>query len=275
MATFLLNVDDADQKLTYAPATSWTNSGVANEYDGTSHTANQANCTVDVTFVGTLVSVYGTVSNTSGKAQLTLDDGEPFLFEPTGIQSIQFRHPIHSFGGLDYGEHHLTIKTMSNSPFTLDFLQLTTNNTQGFGRDTSQGSSTGVSSSPGALSGGAIAGIVIGAIILLVVFAIAGWIILARTMKRPRNAKSLAEKGFEIVEGDGHRKKSHLEDISKYKRPRAPPAAPVSNTTQTTSTSRGAQSSAMFTSVIALSPISSSTEEEELRRPWERSRATQ
>jgi len=278
----LLDVDDSDQKLTYSPTNSWYSTGVSQEYQGTSHSTKQPNATVDVSFVGTLIAVYGTVSNFSGRARLTLDDEESYVFDPSGVSSEEFRQPIYSFGGLTSEEHRLTITTLDDASFTLDFLQITTNDTQGFGSNTpSQGSDHSVGSnfnsnadSSGAapsqkagLAPGAIAGIAIGAVILLVVFAVAGWIVLSKRFGRQLPARSLAEKGFEIVGKDGERKQSRPDDISRYKPRRAAPAAPISNTTQTTSTSRGAQSTAMFTSVFSLSPLSSSSDEND-PPPW-------
>ena len=207
----LVNVDDFDSSMLYAG--SWTSQDSNDEdYSSTSHTTSDTSSWALLTFngtqsfilvvclvvnnksIGTLVTVYGTLNESSGQSQFTLDNQPPFQFtnDLNTTNSPQYQHPFYTSPLLSYGEHTLNISLLeAGKTLTLDYFQITTtlyspeasprpntpttisvpseshshpNPTSG--ADTVQTSDSATPHKTG-LSGPAIAGIVVGLCILL------------------------------------------------------------------------------------------------------------
>ncbi|EIN08164.1 hypothetical protein PUNSTDRAFT_126329, partial [Punctularia strigosozonata HHB-11173 SS5] len=125
-ALFEIMVDDTDPRLVYRGP--WNSrSNVQAEFNSTSHFTGNAGSTIQFTFNGTGIAVFGSIAPGGSKSTYSLDGaaGTPNNVAKTGhplFQQMFFRSPQ-----LQDGEHTLVItsETGGNSPFFLDYLEYT------------------------------------------------------------------------------------------------------------------------------------------------------
>jgi len=255
----LFTVDDRDPRLAYQG--SWFTTTDPNDYNSTATGTKTAGSVVKFAFNGTLVSVYGTVDSESSSSTYTLDDSVPVVFTSPQSSSPIYNEPFYTSPPLSPGEHTLTINITSDGDYWLDYLRFTAfaNETQtdtpGFNSSVPvelAPDSDQLTQAPGGLSTAAIAGIVMGCVAVILV--IIGGLLYARgwcgCIKR-RKTRS-PEKGVDIMIEDMASPPPVMDVFKLRKLIAQRKATPASNTHS--SSSRPTQSSAMFTSVIFLTP---------------------
>ncbi|KAH6913086.1 hypothetical protein BKA70DRAFT_1525010 [Coprinopsis sp. MPI-PUGE-AT-0042] len=145
-----LRYDDRDARVQYSGT--WAQTGVEEEYMQTTSSTASIGATVRVTFTGQGISVYGAISRTgegygnAPKATFVIDDTVRTPWEGQQNDRIQRGIQLHSIGGLDYGEHVLTIINDSDQGrLWLDYFEITGTDDPGSGE---QSSTTPPSQSP-------------------------------------------------------------------------------------------------------------------------------
>ncbi|KAI0717057.1 hypothetical protein C8Q76DRAFT_423353 [Earliella scabrosa] len=273
-------VEDSNPAIVYDGQWSSGNVTIGDDNDASIHTSTQPGSTIKFTFHGTFVGVFGVLDGQPVSATLALDDRPT---QPLGVSSPppnpQANYPFFSTSPpLEPGEHVLTI-TVQSGKFNLDYIQFTA--VDGFENlgpsadSTISGSPTRSPSSPGLsessavfsnkpLSTGAVAGISIAGGLILVGIAAMMFCVFYRRARRVRHRRlSPKEKPLDIIYDDSPAPpppaaRGPLRRFSRMYRP----TPSRSTRSKTTTTSSVTQSSAMFTSVIMLSPALSMVSEE-------------
>ncbi|KAH9939941.1 hypothetical protein B0H21DRAFT_755561 [Amylocystis lapponica] len=255
----LLTVDDRDPRITYQG--SWFTTTDANDHNSTATGTTRAGSTVQFVFNGTQVTVFGTVGSTGSSSSYTLDDSPPVQFTISQPSSAIYNEPFYSSPLLPAGEHTLTINATADGDYLwLDYLQFTAiqNETQ---TDAPSLNSTTPSmrdswAKSRAISPAAISGIVIGTVVLLLVIAGAlcyacGWCVCIKRRRAPS-----PEKGTDLVTED--ESPPPTMDIFKLRKMIAARRGATASNSHSSS-SKPTESSAIFTSVIFLTPPVSET----------------
>ncbi|EJF56798.1 hypothetical protein DICSQDRAFT_174569 [Dichomitus squalens LYAD-421 SS1] len=265
----LLRVDDTSSRLVYNG--SWAPGSVS---DGvTIHTSTSAGSTVKFAFNGTFVAVYGVIDGDSVTASFALDNLPPVSASvPQPPESTTENWPFFSTNPpLDPGLHELTV-IINDGTFNLDYVQYVTlpghSDSPGDSSQVQATSSSSTSSSSTSslipahsqLPLGAIVGIVAGAVLLLVIVAVAVFV-RRRSARRVRHVKLDSEKPIDIIY-DTARRPLRRFSLSRVYRPTPPRSTQSSKTATSSAPTSITQSSAMFTSVIMLSPVLSMVSEE-------------
>ncbi|KAJ7059614.1 hypothetical protein C8F01DRAFT_989205, partial [Mycena amicta] len=111
MSTELAIVDDRDPTIAYGG--SWSDGGVAQEFQSTTHWASAAGSTARFSFTGTSVAVYGTVASGSTQASMSfsVDDGlsTGSYTPPSGLTAYIHHELLFASPSLDNAEHTLVI----------------------------------------------------------------------------------------------------------------------------------------------------------------------
>ncbi|KAM5543518.1 hypothetical protein V8D89_002769 [Ganoderma adspersum] len=270
----LLQIDDASSRLVYDG--SWRSTTV----NGTIgvHTSTSTGSTVKFDFNGTFVAVYGVIDGDAVTVSFQLDDQN--LTQAVQQPSTAVLRPNWPFFWsplpLDPGLHELTV-TVQQGTFNFDYITYTTlddsNDSTGNPKVqvTSQSSDAAVSTSTlsGQLHPGAIAGIVIGAILFLVGVVVAAVFVRRRSARRVRHRKLDSEKPIDIIYENAPKspppvavQRSPFRRFSRVYRPTPSRSVQSSKTATSSAPTSITQSSAMFTSVIMLSPALSMVSEE-------------
>ncbi|RPD60214.1 hypothetical protein L226DRAFT_526519 [Lentinus tigrinus ALCF2SS1-7] len=278
----LRRIDDASPEIEYSGQ--WT-AGTANTSSSdqaTVHTSTQSGSTIKFSFTGTFVAVYGILDGDPYAASFTIDGGAPStasLSEPPASPKPDW--PFFS-RLLDPGAHALEV-TLNSGTFNLDYIDYTSDGTPGeHGDDPSSSSgatpseaassaSASASALPRAktgLSTGAVAGIAVAGVVILALLVLMLYCVLVRRTRarRVRHRSVSPEKPLELIP-DGQPKtppRRHFRLPGSIYRP-TPARSAQSSKTATSSSSAPTsvtQSSAMFTSVIMLSPALSMVSEE-------------
>ncbi|TBU25467.1 hypothetical protein BD311DRAFT_669608 [Dichomitus squalens] len=273
----LLRVDDTSSRLVYNG--SWAPGSVS---DGvTIHTSTSAGSTVKFAFNGTFVAVYGVIDGDSVTASFALDNLPPVSASvPQPPESTTENWPFFSTNPpLDPGLHELTV-IINDGTFNLDYVQYVTlpghSDSPGDSSQVQATSSSSTSSSSTSslipahsqLPLGAIVGIVAGAVLLLVIVAVAVFV-RRRSARRVRHVKLDSEKPIDIIYDNAPksppvaaRRPLRRFSLSGVYRPTPPRSTQSSKTATSSAPTSITQSSAMFTSVIMLSPVLSMVSEE-------------
>ncbi|KAI0760603.1 hypothetical protein C8Q74DRAFT_1372436 [Fomes fomentarius] len=278
----LLRVDDGSWRVQYGGQ--WAASSVTSPGDqnaSTIHTSGQAGATVKFAFNGTFVAVYGILDGQPVTASFTIDDREPVTQAITQPPpSLQYNWPFFATSTpLDSGLHELTV-TVRQGSFNLDYIQYTSvdgmegvgdsgtirddgTHTPAQGQSAARASQTPVfSNTP--LSTGAVAGIAVaGAVVVLGIVAML-FCVFCRRAKRVRHRRIDPEKRLDMIVDAAPKRppEGALRGFRRFSRVYRPTPARSAQSSKTATSSARTQSSAMFTSVIMLSPTLSFVTEE-------------
>ncbi|KAI1785975.1 hypothetical protein LXA43DRAFT_898816 [Ganoderma leucocontextum] len=269
----LLRVDDASSRLVYDG--SWRSTTM----DGTItvHTSAASGSTIKFTFNGTFVGVYGVIDGDAVTASFKLDDQDPVTQGVPRPSDAVLRPDWPFFSTvlpLHPGSHELTI-TLKEGAFSLDYIMYTaldgSNDSTGDPKVQVTSSSGGLpsSSSSGQLHPGIIAGAVVGAVLFLVGAVVAVIFVRRRSARRVRHRRLDSEKPIDIVYQNAPKSppvaahRSPFRQLSRVYRPTPARSVQSSKTTASSAPTSITQSSAMFTSVIMLSPALSMVSEED------------
>ncbi|KAI8974853.1 hypothetical protein BD414DRAFT_497712 [Trametes punicea] len=281
----LLRIDDTSPQLQYSGQ--WVQGGTAQDYRNTSHTSSSAGSTVKLTFNGTYVTVYGSVDNNGSASTYQLDDAAPVTQSVQQVPSPQYNWPFfYPSSPLQSGLHELLI-TVKGGTFNLDYIDYI-----GFAPEDDAGdaslvqspSSPSLSPSPSpssssdssrpsipssrkGLPAGAIAGIAIAAAAALLGVAVALFYLRRRSARKVRHRSHIPEKGIddlidEVPPSEQETSRDVFRRLSRVYRPRPAKSGQSSKTATSSAPTSITQSSAMFTSVILLSPALSMVSEE-------------
>ncbi|KAJ7869525.1 hypothetical protein B0H13DRAFT_2350915 [Mycena leptocephala] len=116
-------VDDSDShQVQYNPQANWQQKGKPTEFRGTTMFSNQPNDSATFTFVGTSVSVYGTVEKGDGGENLAFTiEGSTGLFVAPHASSDTYHQLIFASATLEEGSHTLSIiHNSTGHPPTID-----------------------------------------------------------------------------------------------------------------------------------------------------------
>ncbi|PIL23176.1 hypothetical protein GSI_14485 [Ganoderma sinense ZZ0214-1] len=273
----LLQIDDASSRLVYDG--SWRSTTV----NGTIsvHASTSSGSTVKFAFNGTFVAVYGVIDGDAVTASFKLDDQDPVTQAVPQPSTAVLRPNWPFFWSplpLDAGLHELTV-TVNQGTFNFDYITYTTlddsNDSTGNPKVpvTSESSDAAVSTStspPSHLDPGAIAGIVVGAVLFLVGVMGAVVFLRRRSARRVRHRKLDSEKPIDIIYENAPKSpppvavhRTPFRRFSRVYRPTPPRSVQSSKTATSSAPTSITQSSAMFTSVIMLSPALSMVSEED------------
>ncbi|EPQ52357.1 hypothetical protein GLOTRDRAFT_132471 [Gloeophyllum trabeum ATCC 11539] len=199
-SSVLLTIDDTNPDLHYSPG--WFTAGNATtEYNGTTHGTVTFGSTMTFTFVGSAITVYGTVGPTKSTSSYNLDDLPAYVHSAPEPPSPVYRQVFYQSPVLPFGEHMLIMQktTRDNSYLWLDFLEY--NATEPSAPSTTSApatvlpSSTSITATPvttvsTGVSRGARAGAVAAAVIaaVAVVVTLLLCLVMARRRKRGRTA---------------------------------------------------------------------------------------
>ncbi|KAI0628596.1 hypothetical protein C8Q77DRAFT_1162014 [Trametes polyzona] len=278
----LLSVDDTSPRLQYSGH--WYQAGTEQDYLKTSHFSNVTGSFVKFTFNGTFITVYGSVDSHGSSSSYKLDDAPPVTTDVNQVPSTQYHWPFFfPPAQLEPGPHELTI-TVVGGTFNLDYLEYTSLAGEENVGDLSQLPTSALptrssvpsslpdnsgSSSPSSnsLSAGAIAGIAIAAVVVVAAVAVALFYVRRRSARKVRHRSQLPEKGIDVLfdappKDPATESRSPFRRLSRIYRPTPAKSAQSSKTTSSSAPTSITQSSAMFTSVIMLSPALSVVSEE-------------
>ncbi|GBE88864.1 hypothetical protein BKA93DRAFT_828643 [Sparassis latifolia] len=254
----LLTVDDTDPRLIYEG--SWTESESSGEYDSTAHGTVIAGSSVLFVFNGTFVAVYGTVGTSGSNSSYVLDALPPVQYSAPPFASPVYNQAFYSSEILTNGKHSLNItSTADGENFLLDYLQYTTTDlgaaSESSAHPAPTSSSIGLANSSKShmtLSAGVICGIVIGSIVFLtVVTCILLWMRSWCCFRSLRGRKLRRGDEVDMLLSDMPNAPPPTMDIlRKFKADLHPSAVNI----HAPPTSYGTESSAVFTSVIFLTP---------------------
>ncbi|KAF7304203.1 hypothetical protein MIND_00652400 [Mycena indigotica] len=112
----LVIVDEADDAVHYAG--SWGKSGADLEFAQTTHCTTTQGSTASFSFVGTSISVYGTiaVNTTAGALSFVLDNRSSATYTPTNMPSVIHHEQFYSSGTIANGSHSLVITQTAVDP---------------------------------------------------------------------------------------------------------------------------------------------------------------
>ncbi|KAF5323054.1 hypothetical protein D9611_009376 [Ephemerocybe angulata] len=119
----VLALDDRDASIVYS--TGWGQAGSSNEFNGTTTFTTTNGANAKVTFVGTSITVYGTVPGgllSRASSTYSIDGGAPVTFVSTPAIGVQYNQVFFTSPTLPAASHTLTI---TNTGITADlFLDL-------------------------------------------------------------------------------------------------------------------------------------------------------
>ncbi|KAI0761321.1 hypothetical protein BD413DRAFT_486234 [Trametes elegans] len=274
-SSMLLRIDDTSPRMQYDSGGKWNEAGDQQDYGGTSHASSSTGSSVTFTFNGTFVAVYGSLSASGSSSSYKVDDGTPVTTNVLNPPSPQHNWPFFSSPPLQPGLHELVI-TVLGGTFELDYVEYTSLNGDDSAGDASpssaqpagspaQGSS---GSSPG-LPPGAIAGMAIGMAVMVILAASAMFYVRRRrSARKVRHQSHLPEKGIDVLfdappkQPQAGSSRSPFRRLSRIYRPTPAKSAQSSKTATSSAPTSVTQSSAMFTSVIIVSPALSMVSEE-------------
>ncbi|KAI0363226.1 hypothetical protein BV20DRAFT_172070 [Pilatotrama ljubarskyi] len=282
----LLRIDDTSPRLQYSGQ--WAQGGTGQDYLSTSHVSDSSGSSVTFTFNGTFVTVYGSVGSTGSSSSYALDDEPPVTSDIYEVPSPQHNWPFFfPSSTLEPGLHKLVI-TVAGGTFSLDYIEYTSIAGEENVGDVQAPSSSSLSSSlPSAvlsspdsspsssmspsqgLSGGAIAGIAVAAVVVVLAVVLALLYVRRRSARKVRHQSYMAEKGIDILfdappkqPETNTRLSPFVRRLSRIYRPTPAKSAQSSKTATSSAPTSITQSSAMFTSVIMVSPALSMVSEE-------------
>ncbi|KAF6744272.1 hypothetical protein DFP72DRAFT_1078820 [Ephemerocybe angulata] len=123
----VLALDDRDTTIVYS--TGWGQAGSSNEFNGTTTFTTTNGATAKVTFVGTSITVYGTVPGgllSRASSTYSIDGGAPVLFVSTPAIGVQYNQVFFTSPTLPAASHTLTItNTGIAADLFLDLLMVT------------------------------------------------------------------------------------------------------------------------------------------------------
>ncbi|KAI0667263.1 hypothetical protein C8Q78DRAFT_1054968 [Trametes maxima] len=279
----LLRVDDSSPRLQYSGQ--WTRVGSSQDCGGTSHTSSSTGSSVKFSFNGTFVAVYGSVNQTGSSSSYQLDDAAPVI---VNVQqpSPQYNWPFFPSPPLQPGLHELVIM-VNGGVFDLDYIEYTLVGGEEQPEDASQAPtsaacpssspspspppdsdpSSSTSSSSG-LPAGYVAGIVVAAVMIILLVSFALLYVRRRSARRVRHRRHYLEKGKgtvlfdDVLQPEQAARGPFFRRFSRIYRPTPARSAQSSKTTTSSAPTSVTQSSAMFTSVIMVSPALSMVSEE-------------
>lgn len=131
MSTATLVYDDHDPSISYSTG-QWGQAGVIEEYKSTTSWTSKKGATATLTFSGTSVSVWGTISNVGDApmSSYSIDGGAEEIYNATLSKIIQYQRPFFQSKQLTPASHTLVITVLSNSEnafFFLDYISVTPN----------------------------------------------------------------------------------------------------------------------------------------------------
>ncbi|KAH9888037.1 hypothetical protein C8Q73DRAFT_776714 [Cubamyces lactineus] len=285
--SMLLRIDDTSTRIQYEGQ--WSENGNAQDYDNTSHISTSAGASAKFVFNGTFITVYGSVFQNGSSSSYKLDDAPPVTTIVQQVPSTQNNWPFYyPTTPLKPGLHELVI-TVLGGTYSLDYIDFTSvsgeeNNDNGNdaaevptsaassatpSRTASPDSGSQSTTSSKGLPTAAIAGIAVAAALVVLAVALALFYVRRRSARKVRHQSRLPEKGIDILvdvagppkEPDPNRR-SIFRRLSRIHRPAPPKSAQSSKTATSSAPTSITQSSAMFTSVIMLSPALSMVSEE-------------
>ncbi|KAI0659878.1 hypothetical protein C8Q70DRAFT_914539 [Cubamyces menziesii] len=283
----LLRIDDTNTRIQYEGQ--WSETGNSQDNDETSHVSSSAGASAKFVFNGTFITVYGSVFQNGSSSSYKLDDAPPVTTIVQQVPSTQNNWPFYyPTAPLEPGLHELII-TVLGGTYSLDYIDFTSgsgeeNNNSGSdaavlptsatspssampSKTASPDSGSQTTTSSKGLPTAAIAGIAVAAALVVLAVALALFYIRRRSARRVRHQSRLPEKGIDILvdgppkEPDPNRR-SIFRRLSRIHRPAPPKSAQSSKTATSSAPTSITQSSAMFTSVIMLSPALSMVSEE-------------
>ncbi|TCD66089.1 hypothetical protein EIP91_001847 [Steccherinum ochraceum] len=256
-----------DTQLAYSDGWMMDNSQ-EKEYSSTSHSTSQPAAWAFLKFNGTLLTVFGTLNYTSGPVQFLLDGQSVQTDTPT---AQGFRIPIYNSPLLAFGEHTLNISlaesATSGQTLNIDYLQIMTvaSQTASPGPTMTNGvppahSASALDNSVSTESGqhkmpaGAIAGIVVAVVFFFLALAA-----LLFALRKLRWYKKHSTPHLQKNANDIFGEEVPLEPLKpsrmSFLRAVYRPTAPV------TQASSGPTTTAIFSSVVSVHPLSPTTEE--------------
>ncbi|KAJ7615642.1 hypothetical protein DFH06DRAFT_1013336 [Mycena polygramma] len=199
-------IDDRDPLVHYAGA--WIAAGASSEFNATTMFSEQAGSTASLAFVGTSVTVYGTVAarNLSPQASwsFVVDGSISGTYTPPNNMTADIHHQPLS-GDLTPGTHTLVVTAENDQPAWADYF-LVTPNPAGFvpPSSSSASASASFSASPSVTLApshkstpvGAIVGPIVGVLALI---ALAAFIFVCRRRRRNRDAESQARASLSYI----------------------------------------------------------------------------
>ncbi|KAL4265535.1 hypothetical protein AB1N83_004078 [Pleurotus pulmonarius] len=126
MNTSSVIIDDTDTQIQYSPG--WQQGGSTNEYKGTTTNAETKGAFFELKFIGTSITVYGTLAlHSSSNSTYTVDGGEPFPFRSKGDNLVHYQKIFYTSPPLPYMEHTLVGNcTDDGAPVILDYFLIET-----------------------------------------------------------------------------------------------------------------------------------------------------
>ncbi|KAI0353929.1 hypothetical protein OH77DRAFT_563752 [Trametes cingulata] len=285
----LLRIDDTSPRLQYSGQ--WAQGGTGQDYLSSSHVSSSAGSSVTFTFNGTFVTVYGSVDIKESSSSYKLDDEPPVTSDIREVPSAQYNWPFFfPSSTLEPGLHQLVI-TVVGGTFNLDYIEYTSVAGEDNVGDASQVQASSSSSTPSSLpskilsspdsssssstsssqglSSGVIAGIAIAAaaVVLAVAFVLF-YVRRRRSARKVRHQSHIPEKGIDILfdvppkQPEPTIRSPFIRRLSRIYRPTPAKSTQSSKTATSSAPTSITQSSAMFTSVIMVSPALSMVSEE-------------
>ncbi|KAF8064018.1 hypothetical protein FPV67DRAFT_1782385 [Lyophyllum atratum] len=193
-----VDIDDTDNRIIYAGA--WLLSGEPDENQATAHGSADPGATATLTFTGSSIAVYGTITETrpgfgARLSTYTIDGANPVVFRPSPAANVLYKQLFFQSPTLGDGQHTLVVTAGAGDlPLWLDFFQVnsssstpTTSFSSIIAPASSQPSDSSthpfqLTSSGSSRHGGAIAGGVIGSLLFL---GLVAFIVFRRRRKQP------------------------------------------------------------------------------------------
>ncbi|KAI0331767.1 hypothetical protein GY45DRAFT_1345138 [Cubamyces sp. BRFM 1775] len=283
----LLRIDDTSTRIQYEGQ--WSENGNSQDNDNTSHVSTSAGASAKFVFNGTFITVYGSVFQNGSSSSYKLDDAPPVTTIVQQVPSTQNNWPFYyPTAPLEPGLHELVI-TVIGGTYSLDYIDFiyvageenngndaaviptstSSSSSAAPSRTASPDSGSQSTTSSKGLPTAAIAGIAVAAALVVLAVALALFYVRRRSARKVRHQSRLPEKGIDILvdvagppkEPDANRR-SIFRRLSRIHRPAPPKSAQSSKTATSSAPTSITQSSAMFTSVIMLSPALSMVSEE-------------
>ncbi|KAF9788224.1 hypothetical protein BJ322DRAFT_616583 [Thelephora terrestris] len=113
-------IDDTNPALVYSG--SWVRGGVSSEYNVTTHGTTQKGATLQYSFRGTSVSVYGTIGTDTPTSTYTIDGSTPSVFAAGKESTFVYQQLFFHSPTLADAEHTLLVTNTGSGELWIDFL---------------------------------------------------------------------------------------------------------------------------------------------------------
>ncbi|KAF8816634.1 hypothetical protein BYT27DRAFT_7181457 [Phlegmacium glaucopus] len=127
-----LQIDDHNPLVFYSPNSSWTRGGAAADFDGTSTFTASPGASATLTFTGTEISVWGTITFLANNtptfvlSSYSIDNGTATTFNASEQAAFVFQQKLFQSAPLSASTPHTLVATLdNNATFFIDYFLIT------------------------------------------------------------------------------------------------------------------------------------------------------